>query len=76
MNEKSPITIRQLARIGMILFGVGWQTHMAKAVHASPRTVRRWAVGEFPVPYRVELELRDLLEKKRGAIAEILLSFD
>ena len=76
MTERNPITIRQLARIGIILFGSGWQTHMAAALKVNPRTVRRWTIGEFPIPYAAELALRDLLEKKRGQIAEILLSFD
>lgn len=49
---------------------------MAAALKVNPRTVRRWAIGEFPIPYAAELALRDLLEKKRGQIAEILLSFD
>ncbi len=32
------------------MFGSGWQTRLARFLGVNTRTVRRWALGEYPVP--------------------------
>lgn len=40
------------------LMGRGWQTRLANALGVNPRTVRRWASGEIPVPPWVRVALK------------------
>ncbi len=47
-------------------FGAGWQSKLARFLEVNPRTVRRWAAGEWPVPTKVALLLA--LRKKAKPI--------
>lgn len=44
------MTPKRLQRIGVRLFGRRWQSTMARHLGTTPRTVRRWAAGDAPVP--------------------------
>lgn len=33
------------------------QSSLARALRTDPRTIRRWALGEVPVPYAVQMLL-------------------
>lgn len=42
---------------GLALFGPGWPAKMAAWLKVNPRTVRRWADGEAPIPMKIEAAL-------------------
>ena len=50
---------------GERILGYGWQTKLARALNTDGRTVRRWALGEVPVPESVVacLELLDVIDR-------------
>lgn len=54
------MTPTELARLGKKLYGVRWQTALARTLQVNPRTVRRWAAGEWPVPEPVAIAVRAL----------------
>lgn len=68
------MTPKLLNTIGILLFGQQWHTDLAREVNVSPRTVRRWATGEFDVPDGVRKELfalmRERLKEIRAALKE------
>lgn len=51
------LSTQEFRALGLALFGPGWQTEMARRLDVLPRTVRRWAAGDTPVPDWVPLEL-------------------
>jgi len=55
------MTPDKLASMGRALYGERWQTSLASDLHVADRTMRRWLVGESPIPDGVENELRGLL---------------
>lgn len=64
---------RQLTRAGHRLYGWGWQTHLARAVGVTDRTMRRWVAGDAPIPPPAALAISLLVESyNRGleALAE------
>lgn len=61
-----------LRTIGTILFGQRWHTDLANAVDVSERTVRRWAVGDSPVPPGVGEELAVLARQRVTEIRNVL----
>jgi hypothetical protein len=63
----------RLRKFGELLFGVRWQTELAKALSVSDRTVRRWLSGDTKVPPSVYEELKIMLVKRRAAIEEVLI---
>jgi hypothetical protein len=64
------MTPDELRSISNSLFGPRWQTSLARFLkhddgkHVNPRTVRRWAKGDLPVPAAVALLLRAELERR------------
>ena len=54
----------QLASLGRALFGERWQTSLAKNLRVTDRTMRRWLVGDSPIPDGLESELRLLATKR------------
>lgn len=40
----------ELKTIGPELYGFGWQTRLAEALHVDTRTVRYWTSGSVPIP--------------------------
>jgi hypothetical protein len=63
----------RLRKFGELLFGIRWQTELAKALAVSDRTVRRWLSGDMQVPTGVDEELKIMLVKRRAAIEEVLI---
>lgn len=61
-----------LGRAGRALYGERWQSSIARDLHTSDRTVRRWAAGQNEIPWGVMAELRGLL-MSRGAQIDALL---
>lgn len=49
------MTNNQLATAGRKLYGDEWQSNLARALEYNPRTIRRYAAGEIPIPRVVEL---------------------
>lgn len=44
------MTKEELAAMAHAMFGMDWQSPLARALDVNPRTVRRWAAGTTPVP--------------------------
>lgn len=44
------MTKDEFRRLGAQVYGVGWQSKMARDLDYNPSTVRRWASGAYPVP--------------------------
>jgi hypothetical protein len=59
----TPTTLRL---VGQTLYGPSWRAALAEALQVSPRTIRRWSTGEFPIPENVAGELA-ILCRTRGA---------
>jgi hypothetical protein len=58
----------ELADAGRALYGDRWQTPLARDLHVTDRTVRRWLVGEFAIPAEAEQGIRSALEGRLEAI--------
>jgi hypothetical protein len=61
-----------LPAIGIALYGEHWQAPMARFLRVSDRTVRRWVLGEHPVPAGAMDELTDQLRQQHARIAALL----
>lgn len=64
-----PETLRE---IGEALWGLHWQSEMARTLKVADRTVRRWAAGEFRIPVALEIELVPILRQRRETLGELL----
>ena len=42
VDERARLPLLDLAPLGIFLFGTRWQSALARAIHRSPRLVRRW----------------------------------
>lgn len=62
------MTPDDLAKTGRALYGERWQTSLARDLHISDRTMRRWLAGEFSIPTAVITELRTLLVERLKTI--------
>ncbi len=51
----------ELRAIGESLYGPIWQTKLARAVPANPRTIRRWLSGDRKIRPLVAERIRGLL---------------
>jgi hypothetical protein len=51
-------------RVGEALYGVYWQSDIARDLGVADRTVRRWASGHCTIPAGVSTELRTLCERR------------
>ena len=64
------MTPAELRSTCVTLFGPRWQTSLARFLkrddgsHVDPRTVRRWAKGDRPVPAAVGMQLGAELERR------------
>lgn len=58
-----PMGPEELRTIGERLWGYGWQSALARAFGVNPRTVRRWAAGDSPVPDDIAASLREGAER-------------
>lgn len=62
-----------LARVGQSLYGGEWRVRLASDLNVSERTLRRWALGEQPIPDGVLSDLIALCET-RGERLQTLAS--
>lgn len=64
------MTPADLARYGAALTckSEDWRRPLAYLLKVDPRTVRRWANGETPVPESVEAELKRLAAERRNEL--------
>ncbi len=60
---------------GEALYGPRWVAEMARALHCSTRSVRRWSAGSWPVPMGVEHDV-DLLLTTRLANLKAQLAIE
>src|SRR5579864_5277493 len=60
-SRTKAMTPDELAAVGRALYGERWQTSISQDLNVADRTVRRWLVGESPIPDSVESELRNVL---------------
>jgi len=58
------MTPAELRTRGMILYGVQWQTPLARNVGVSPRTVRYWVAGEVRIGKAHETAINRLLARR------------
>jgi hypothetical protein len=72
MNTTNAMTPDELAAAGRALYGERWQTPLAEDLHVADRTVRRWLVGETPIPDGVESELREILIRRVKEIGGLI----
>lgn len=63
-----------LSEKGRALYGVRWQTALARDLGVTDRTMRRWLAGQSPIPDIVEAKLQGLvthrMSKLRGMSEE------
>jgi len=55
------MTPDDLATAGRSLYGGRWQTSLARDLHVSDRTMRRWLAGHSPIPAHAEHQIRSVL---------------
>lgn len=60
-----------LETIGKRLYGVNWQSAMARDLGISRRTVERWRFGMFSISNERWLEIVDLIRRKRADLAAL-----
>jgi hypothetical protein len=64
------MTNRSIAVVGRALYGEStWRGKLAEKLGVSPRTLRRWELGEMPVPEGVWGECNTLLREREREIA-------
>jgi hypothetical protein len=72
MPEKPNMTPDRLANAGRALYGERWQTSLAVDLRVSDRTMRRWLVGDSPIPDSIDDELRALLIKRMNEMGGMI----
>lgn len=63
---------RLLQRCGEALYGPRWQSDIARDLHVTDRTVRRWLDGSNDVPDGVYLDLQRLLTERAAEIDDLI----
>ncbi|HEX3885562.1 MAG TPA: hypothetical protein VHW66_23115 [Stellaceae bacterium] len=66
------MTPNDIAAAGRALYGERWQTSVARDLHVSDRTVRRWLTGEFAIPAEAERGIRSAVEDRLETLGGIL----
>jgi DNA-binding transcriptional regulator YiaG len=61
-----------LQRCGEALYGPLWHNNLARDLDISDRTLRRWMSGANDVPAGVRDELRNLVQRRRTELTEII----
>jgi hypothetical protein len=57
--------IELLEETAAALFGPLWQSELARALDVAPRTVRRWAAGDTPVPPGIWADLQEIIADRQ-----------
>jgi hypothetical protein len=60
-----------LNRVGQALYGVLWQSALAREVNVAVRTMQRWAAGETPIPPKLREELARLTADRREELGNL-----
>ena len=71
MDDK-PVSLDLLQRAGELLYGMRWQTALARDLQVSDRMMRYWLAGEAPIPGRYRRNLRARLSVRRTLIERLL----
>lgn len=58
------MTPKELKKIGVKLYGYGWQTRLAEDLGVDGSTVRRWISGVVPIPNPVVIAIKCLASHK------------
>ncbi len=58
---------------GEALYGSRWVAEMARALHCSTRSVRRWSAGSWPVPMGVEHDLALMVSTRAAELGKMSL---
>ncbi len=61
----------QLETIGRALYGVQWQTDLARALDVNERTIRRWYSGANQMPVGAYADLRRLCLARSKELAAL-----
>jgi len=64
MSELFTRNAQGLETVGLALYGHRWQSSLARDLGVLPRTVRKWASSEKPVPHRQWRYIAALLEQR------------
>ena len=56
---------------GEALYGPRWQSDLARDLHVSDRTVRRWIAGRAGVPAGIALDLLRLCDERAQALSDL-----
>ena len=64
MDDRARLPLADLAPLAVFLFGGRWQTALARAVHRTPRMVRRWVAGEHPISRAASQRISELVRAK------------
>lgn len=60
-----------LIEAGEALYGPRWQTDLARDLHVSDRTMRRWAAGTDVVPLGAASDLAVLVDQRIKRLREV-----
>lgn len=58
--------------VGENLFGMHWVSEMAARLGVTPRTIRRWSNGEYPIPDEVKPALAVIARARVQEAASVL----
>jgi hypothetical protein len=61
-----------LQRAGEALYGLRWQSELARDLDVADRTVRRWLAGETPIPDGVAINLIQLCLDRAEALDALI----
>ena len=70
------MTPEKLASVGRAVYGERWQTALARDLRVSDRTIRRWSVGNSPIPTSIERDLWAVVEKRSDESRSLLYEVD
>lgn len=65
-------TISLLRAAGEALYGPRWQSDLARELHISDRTMRRWLAGPADLPTGVAADIRQLCETRASHLKEVI----
>ena len=70
-DPKDRLSIELLCRVGETLYGDQWKTYLARALDVTPRSMRRFAVGDLLIPRRFPAELIEIIEQRRADLRSL-----
>lgn len=57
-----------LVECGEALYGLQWQSALARDLRVSDRTMRRWVANTSPVPASLQIDLLRLTQERAAAL--------